>query len=47
MNVKWYGESQPKVPNTTDANRTMNRRVEVAITANEQMKQEAKEGKLN
>ena len=47
MNVKWYGESQPKVPNTTDANRTMNRRVEVAITANEQMKQEAKDGKLN
>jgi outer membrane protein OmpA-like peptidoglycan-associated protein len=47
MNVKWYGESQPKVPNTTDANRTQNRRVEVAITANEQMKQEAREGKLN
>lgn len=47
MNVKWYGEAQPKVPNTTDANRTMNRRVEVAITANEQMKQEAKDGKLN
>jgi len=47
MNVKWYGETQPKVPNTTDANRTMNRRVEVAITANEQMKQEAKDGKLN
>ena len=47
MNVKWYGESQPKVPNTTDANRTQNRRVEVAITANEQMKQDAKEGKLN
>jgi len=47
MNVKWYGESQPKVPNTTDANRTQNRRVEVAITANEQMKQQAKDGKLN
>ena len=47
MNVKWYGETQPKVPNTSDANRTQNRRVEVAITANEQMKQEAKDGKLN
>jgi outer membrane protein OmpA-like peptidoglycan-associated protein len=47
MNVKWYGEAQPKVPNTSDANRTQNRRVEVAITANEEMKQEAKEGKLN
>ena len=47
MNVKWYGETQPKVPNTSEANRTANRRVEVAITANEQMKQEAKDGKLN
>jgi len=47
LNVKWYGESQPKVPNTSEANRTQNRRVEVAIMANEEMKQEAKEGKLN
>jgi len=47
MNVKWYGETQPKVPNTSEANRTQNRRVEVAITANDQMKQEAKDGKLN
>lgn len=47
MNIKWYGETQPKVPNTSEANRTQNRRVEVAISANEQMKQEAKDGKLN
>lgn len=47
MNVKWYGETQPKVPNTSEANRAQNRRVEVAISANEQMKQEAKDGKLN
>jgi len=47
MNVKWYGETQPKVPNTNEANRSLNRRVEVAVTANEQMKQEAKDGKLN
>jgi outer membrane protein OmpA-like peptidoglycan-associated protein len=47
FNVKWYGESQPKVPNTSEANRAQNRRVEVAIMANDQMKQEAKEGKLN
>jgi len=47
LNVKWYGESQPKVPNTSDANRAQNRRVEVAIMANDQMKQDAKEGKLN
>ena len=47
MDVKWYGETQPKYPNTTDANRALNRRVEVAITADDQMKQEAKDGKLN
>jgi outer membrane protein OmpA-like peptidoglycan-associated protein len=47
MSVKWYGETQPKVPNTSEANRAQNRRVEVAISANEQMKQEAKDGKLN
>ena len=40
--IKWYGESQPKVPNTTDENRAQNRRVEFAITANEKMKEEAK-----
>jgi outer membrane protein OmpA-like peptidoglycan-associated protein len=40
--IKWYGESQPKVDNTTDANKAMNRRVEFVITANEKMKAEAK-----
>lgn len=29
------GESQPKVPNTSDANRAINRRVEIAIIANQ------------
>lgn len=47
MDIKWYGETQPKYPNTTDANRSLNRRVEVGISANEQMKQEAQQGKLN
>jgi len=47
MNIKWYGETQPKYPNTTDANRSLNRRVEVGITANNEMKQEAQQGKLN
>ena len=47
MNIKWYGETQPKYPNTTDANRSLNRRVEVGISANDQMKQEAQQGKLN
>ncbi|HWK04580.1 MAG TPA: OmpA family protein [Puia sp.] len=47
MDIKWYGETQPKYPNTTDANRSLNRRVEVGITANNEMKQEAQQGKLN
>ncbi|HNP53009.1 MAG TPA: OmpA family protein [Ferruginibacter sp.] len=40
--IKWYGESQPKVENNSDANRSLNRRVEFVITANEKMKAEAK-----
>ncbi|MBS1918028.1 MAG: OmpA family protein [Bacteroidetes bacterium] len=45
--IKWYGETQPKYPNDNDADRAKNRRVEVAVMANDQMKQQAKEGKLN
>jgi len=41
LTVKWYGETQPKVDNTNDANRALNRRVEFGITANDQLKQEA------
>jgi len=40
--VKWYGETQPKVVNDTDANKALNRRVQFVITANEKMKEEAK-----
>lgn len=40
--TKFYGESQPKVANDSDANRAMNRRVQFVITANEKMKAEAK-----
>ena len=47
MDVKWYGETQPKFPNTSEDNRAKNRRVEVAITANDQMKQKAQQGNLN
>jgi outer membrane protein OmpA-like peptidoglycan-associated protein len=47
MDVKWYGETQPKFPNTSEDNRAKNRRVEVAITANDQMKQKAQQGTLN
>ncbi len=42
LTINWYGESQPKVENTSDANRAENRRVEFAITANEKMKEAAK-----
>jgi outer membrane protein OmpA-like peptidoglycan-associated protein len=38
----WYGESQPKFPNDSDANLAKNRRVEFAIYANESMKEKAK-----
>ena len=41
LTVKWYGETQPKVENTSDAKRAENRRVEFAITANEKMKEQA------
>ena len=36
------GESEPIAPNDSDANRQKNRRVEVAITAGDQMKAQAK-----
>jgi len=42
LSIKWYGESQPKVENTSDANRAENRRVEFGITANDKMKEDAK-----
>ncbi|MEO7765951.1 MAG: OmpA family protein, partial [Ferruginibacter sp.] len=41
LTIKWYGETQPKVENSSDANRAENRRVEFAITANDKMKEEA------
>jgi outer membrane protein OmpA-like peptidoglycan-associated protein len=47
MDIKWYGETQPKYPNTSEANRSLNRRVEVGIMANDQLKEKAKAGKLN
>ncbi|MCU7548030.1 OmpA family protein [Chitinophagaceae bacterium LB-8] len=46
LTTKGYGETQPKYANDTEENRKKNRRVELAIVANEKMKEEAKEGKL-
>lgn len=46
LTTKWYGETQPKYPND-DANREKNRRVELAIYANDAMVDEAKSGKLD
>lgn len=39
--IKWYGENQPKYPNDSEKNRILNRRVELGIYANEQMKSNA------
>ena len=46
MTTKWYGETQPKYANDSEENRQKNRRVELAVVANDKMQQEAKEGKL-
>src|SRR4051812_2493466 len=46
LTTKWYGETEPKYPNDTEANRQKNRRVELAIVADKEMQQQAKEGKL-
>jgi outer membrane protein OmpA-like peptidoglycan-associated protein len=46
LTEKWYGETQPKYPNDSEANRQKNRRVELAIFANDKMKNDAKSGKL-
>jgi len=41
MSTMGYGELQPIAENTTDAGKQMNRRVEVAIMANEKLKEQA------
>lgn len=47
LQTKGLGESQPIETNETDAGRQANRRVEVAIYANEELVRQAKSGSIN
>ena len=42
ISIKGKGENQPAVSNTTEENRSKNRRVEIGIYANKKMKKDAK-----
>lgn len=44
LEPKWYGSSQPKYPNDSPENQAKNRRVELAIYANDQMVADAQDG---
>ena len=46
ITTKGYGSSQPLADNSTEAGRQANRRVEIAIYANDKMKKAAEAGRL-
>ena len=46
LDVEWYGSSKPKYPNDTPGNQAKNRRVELAIYANQEMVADAQAGTL-
>ena len=47
LDEKGYGESQPVAENDSEAGRTKNRRVDIAVFANEKMQRDAKTGNID